>query len=449
MYRNPFGSIFSAHLEPKKSKAEKMEEETPSTKDANDPNTTEDANPQPEAKTEPFQNTVPQFRATVDYRINPKLMLQLSKYTLNQKLLKQKLTEQDASTIKDRINASKLYKKVLTDFMGLSQDDKDKIISWVKDNSKALGNITQAKQLQKDATKTLVKSADLDVQIKHMENVLSLKDQGINIDGSPILEYYTPIKHSQKADLPDSNKIPKIRGHVPMDQWYTLKQLGDSDADSDDDFEDPLLKKPYFYTVKRSLPSPSDYGRARQEKYEESQINKKIEKNVVLAREAEWQTKISNQEKQESVKKYKILQKKVADLVSYINRGNQDNVMVTTALGVLTEANPEIFTSGALLDNLNRSLKTASQLGDASNPAPIDPTQVLVEQAAVNNQVAQQELQTRQDTITTLQAKITDTSPAPPPAPMVVTIPQPDILQTIKNLLPWAIGLFILLKIVG
>jgi len=439
MYHNPFGSIFGAQFEPKNNQIEQIAAAAAAPKkDAPSSESKE-----PKAKTKPFQSTVPQFQATVkETAKDPKLELALAKYTFEQKKLEKKLAEQDATSLQARLAASELYYQLLLDYINSPEGKKAEVTQWVKDNQKSLNNIIQAKKLQQEATKTFVKNADLDLQIKNLQNIVNLKKQGVAVSGTPELKYYRPTQNKVSAAPKDNPIIPKIHGQVPMKQLYTINQLGEGENKSKDTIAS------YFYQFKNSLMSPKDYGTNQQKTWDTSQITKKAEQNVVLAKELVWQTNQLDKQKKDLFKKYEEARDKVTALVTHLNRLNKDSNLVTTALGVLTEVNPAVFKTGLSIRNLQISLKGASQLGDTDNTPVIDPSQLLVTQATVNNAVAQQEQAEKQDTLSKLTAQITGIPATPVTLPVQPQV-TPSLLQTIKKLLPLAIALFIFIKLLG
>ena len=140
----------------------------------------------------------------------------------------------------------------------------------------------------------------------------------------------------------------------------------------------------------------------------------------------------------------------------------------TTAIGILSEAQPEKFVASAtLLDALKNSFKLLSQLGyfGQTSSDPAKEADIMLAKAAKESEDSIRELETRQNTVNTLEAEVED-KPAPPP----VTTPTPVIIVQVREqiekeeqekevkqerikkattILPMIIGGIILLKLFG
>jgi len=428
MYHKPFGSIFGVHLKPKYTtavgEAATGDENLPSVEST---------------KNEPKKgivDTIPFEETTEMEDSNPKLHLTNTEFELAQKQLQFKLLQMDIESLKRRIPTSQRYAQLLTEYLNLTNDEKQKIKSWIKTNTDSIASLIAAKKLQKEAAKTQIKNAESSAEIKHLEDLTKLQKQGIDIAGSPVLKYYRPIRTKVTDALPLDRNIPKIFGKTPMDELYGLKQLGQ--------FEDS-----YYVKFKNKQLAPSDYMDARRQAYNESQIGRKTEKMLLVIKQIDWKTKDLTKEKNQQLEIYNNEKKQVVDLINQINT-DPDSKSVTTTIGVLLDTLPEKFENLNLLDALQTSLKNKPQLGQEDTTPPTDNTpQQILAQANQNAQNAQREQLANQVTLNQLQTQVSGGSPAPPIIPIfsspIITI---NTEALIKKLLPWIIGIIILMNVI-
>jgi len=434
MSRNPFGSIFGKIIEPKNAKVEK-EAELEKASQAPTASQTPDVPKEPK---EPFSRTTPQFKSTTDLEPkDPHVILEQARLDKVQKEADYNALVKEIENLKKKILSITFYQGLLISFSKLPVSQKDEVASWVRANSLAIKNIVNARNIQKLTNKTMAKNEDLDIEIAHLENLLKLKDKGIDVVGTPSLKYYQPSKAHNKAD-PPTKGAPTIKYDGPNPQLFALTKLGMGQVDAD-----------YFEKFKDSRPSYRSYFKKRKHLYKETHIPREIEKNAVNAMRITWKIKELLPEQKALIKQYSQLQSNIKEVLAQIILENPASEIVTTTISILVDLKPEKFQGVDVLSGLKASVSEVSRLGDAADLPTVIQTQNLVEQTSLDAQIATKELEARETKVAQLEAQLTGERPAtqPQPVPIAAVSSAEDPKKTIFKLLPWVVGAIVLFKL--
>jgi len=500
MYRSPFGSLFSSDdsaLKPKtepasKSKASPSDDLGKRTAELKSskiiaPNAKSIAKSVPEpydlSNKKPYDRTTDEFKSfTTMESDDPRVIAEQSKILIVKNKQKLAALQRRLSEIKKKTKSAKIYRDVLIQYRQLPEKEKETFISWTLKHSSAIKKLNSARKLARIKKNTQEAIQSLDGEIKHWENLLKLKKEGVNIKGKTVLESYRPIEDNIKATPAETGDLPKFAlKPLPKEEIYHLKsgkpfakssELGSLDATEEainslrneariklesSSKKAAIKEGSYTQNFKAKLTGRDDHLKERSASDAPSKLRKKIERTIIRAKELNWQIRRLQGEIGDAQADYIKVQKNLSELTLAMSK-DQRTTRVVHALGILIEARPESFIgSPTLLGAAKGAFSGLSQLGSnepAEDTSPEKETEELLKQASDESTAGLKELETRQNALAKLKAEV-EGKPAPPP--IVLVFPPPIIISppsqtkktadTINKLLPWAAGLFLFMKL--
>lgn len=474
MYKSPFGSLFSSDDSKKPTPEPKPVVKT-SPSDSLGRRTAElksskVINPNIESlKTKKaYGNTTPQFKSLTTMKSDDiRVMAEHSKILVEKNKQKLAAFNRRLGEIEAKIKAAKVYRDVLIQYRQLSATQKQILAGWVIQHSDAIKKLSSARRLSSVKKNTSEAVKALDAEITHWENLLQLKKDGVNIQGKIVLKNYRPVEKmirnaADTGDLPvfkskpfPSSEIYRLKSGNKSVKSQNLGSLGASDEASRS-LNKMTGKKSYKDIFVEDLPGKNAILDIRNAKGAGARLQKKTEKTIVRAKELDWQIQRIQDKIDVARKEYEKVQETLGELTVAMSKDPQTKNTIDL-LGVLLEARPERFLSApTLLDAAKGAFKRLSQLGSEDSEVVITPEKEAEEfliKASEDSASELKELEIRQNALEQLKAEV-EGRPAPPPIKLVSDEPLPPppskarkTAGTINKLLPWAAGLFLLMKI--
>jgi len=443
MYSSPFGSIFGNEDEVKlvpKLKAQPKEEseaeKAPVSAVAKKVVSTSDLKNKRRDK-KPFSVVPPQFRVTTTMRSDdPRVISEQAKISVEKNKQKLEALNRYLKDLLNKTKSAKIYRDVLTQYRQLSDSDKAEIDTWIIKNSSSIKKLGAARKLQKidKNTKEAVKA--LDAEIKHWENLLKLKNSGVNLRDKTILKTFRPsVKRIPATPVP-RNEVPKFKTKTDMRNIIGLK----------DNKISVRAHELGTYTEKfiEKLPGRDVIMQKRTSKTALPRMVKKTEKTIVMAKQLEWRIGMLEDKILAERKLYNKVKKTLKQLTSAMTSDPKTSGIVN-AFGILLEAKPERFLSSAtLFEAVKSSFKNLSQLGGFG----AEPEASFLDVTAESSKASLKELELRQNTLAQLKAKVED-KPTPTPIILVVSSTEDKTKDTfsINKLLPWIAAGLLFMKL--
>lgn len=442
-----------------------------------------------------FDRTMPQFRAEVEVEHhNPAVKAVQSRFALNKTKIKLNALKRKLASLKRKHASAKLYNDMLVQYSQLSAEQKGAVDSWISTNMESIKKFASARKLKKLALETKEASVALDAEIKFLEELKKLKKEGINVKGNQNLRLFRMKKGLKKVRdskiVPDQGPIPKLVGKVPVEDLVRLgkENLGPTLQGFSDGIPPKTIPKKekdvvvtresakklhksdkFKQIIAEGLRGKRYYHKLYEERVKTRAEERDFEEDLLLNKQLTWKISSIEKEINKEISDYNTTQETLKKIVQDINTSNPTTgEQTTTAIGILSEAQPEKFVASAtLLDALKNSFKLLSQLGyfGQTSSDPAKEADIMLAKAAKESEDSIRELETRQNTVNTLEAEVED-KPAPPP----VTTPTPVIIVQVREqiekeeqekevkqerikkattILPMIIGGIILLKLFG
>lgn len=416
---------------------------------------------------EPFSTLPPQFRAATTMRSDdPRVRAEQSKILVEKNKQKLAAVKRQIVELQVKIQAAKVYRDVIGNYVQLPAQDKAALDGWVLIHANAIQKLNAARNLKKKTTDNMEASKALEAEIKHWEGLKTLKGQGVNVSGKIILQNFRPTDKSVSASPKPIGPLPKIGGRVSHDDIVRLTQGRTKSQDlqglaATDEAAKSLAKsKPqqsYKEIFVQQLPGRDAVMEERNAKGANSRLLKRTEKTMIRAKTLEWEIEIAESQLEALINDYRNIQENLSDMIDTMSSDPQTKKTIT-ALGILIEARPERFLSAPTLIQASMdAFKRLSQLGD-STATPTTPeveAEKLLDEASTNATASLNELELRQNTLEKLKAEVEDRPPPPPISISVALVPPtPPAPSTgrkavsfINKALPWIAGAFLLKKL--
>jgi hypothetical protein len=404
MYQNPFGSIFGEGPLPKQ-EAPELEESKPTAEEANEKLLAAREAVRYEelrAPKVPFSREESQFKAaSTVVSTDPKVLLAQADLSVDKSQIKYATLARKLKELEDKNSAAEVYLTILKEISGLSTDKQKEIEKFIAANETKLKNIAISERVVSSSKNIKEATAALDTEIKHWE--LLNKEKG-RVD----LKSFRPTKFKVSEELPIIKILPKIGGASASDKIVRLDDhgimkstgYGETPVKVDEVISGKPKDQEYYIKYMSKLPNQAYFVDQRNKYFKTGSLEKKAEKNVLLAQQYDWKALQLTKDIEAATAKFEKLQAEIAKASQALNQ------KILTGLSVVVKAKPALFRTGMLLDNLRSSISTSSTLSGLGADLP-----ALVA-------AGKQEIQTREKVLTDLQTKVITESPAHAVAPV-------------------------------
>jgi len=483
MYNSPFGSIFGQEEAPKpQAKTPPITEQQATPKQATpkqQPPTqsvqlmremkerTEAVEKEkvykPKAKKKPrgklFDKTLPQFQAKVEItHRNPVVRNEQAQFALDKTVVKYQSLRNKLLQLKKKHQAARLYSDMLLHYARLEPKDRKAVNKWISKHLKAIKKVGAARKLKKIAAEAREAAHALDVEVKHLENLNRLKEKGINIKGARKLKNYRPKGRAFRPWQEAAGAIPKFKGEVPTEEIVRLgkKNVPQVQGYGEDEGELPPKNRPkkekdvvvtremaqelhkkgkFEELLAKDLKSRRYYLNQRRKRRKNKKLEEAIEEALLEKKQVEWQLEKLENKLEAEQNAYEETQEGIAILIDELKEEQAISGDTVTALAILSEAQPEKFVAAeTLLQGIKYSFRYLSNLDGYGqldlDASPEDKTDIALANAAQESEEAIRELESRQNALAQMQAKLED-KPAPPP----ITTPTPKIIIEVKKVI--------------
>jgi len=378
MYQKPFGSIFAAditptpELPPTEIEVKKIEQEI--------------ATPPPLKPL--FDHTAPQFKAAVTVTTaDPEIKLAQASLLSNKAKLQLEAFQRILRKTKSRIKNAQIYKATLSELAQLPPNKQNELETFFSGYAEKIKQLAKALELNDISQEFAEAAKALDLEIQQWDEIKQTK-------GKRQLRIFRPTEVIVKDTPPNESSLPIFKGKpFPMDKIARLNKQGVAIAKGYDG-----LGESYYQKFAKQQPSTASLKERRIKGFERGDFRRGIEKNVLSAKEYQWQIAETQRDINSELLEYNKIQAEADALSKKILEINPDLTKTIAGLGVLSLYSPKNMMIRPLLDAVTSAVTTPSQLGET--PEAVLNTTVATTQAALK------ELQTREKVLDTLVDKV-------------------------------------------